>query len=488
MTKRVLGLAMGLVAALGLTGCTTPDDRTPPSSSPSTTERPPAPRPKDRDEEAVLSALRRIDLCAVLDKALAATPGAPADANPEAPQPSRCDLAGMRYPISATVVGLVHSTRLSLQARAIGGAKGYVRYGSSSCAVFLPVSFEKAIEFSQVPHGTPSDEACRTVVDVAAASAGVLADPDTVQVAPRWNACDALTDALGSEAEKTKLLGDGLDDCADFTHVPSPLSISFANELVPTGDPRDVTIGGKQARVYEFDDGVCDIDWRQGPFNSRYAAEPEYPVRLISLDCDRGKTVAESLVRVLGEAPPDDVAPQRPLLYAPDEPDSPYPGACAYVDGSDLNRCEPYVETRVPDQPGELAKVGVTDGQVGCAAAMDAVGRQFGAGLRPVAIMGSCYFVEPERRIQVLFAINPGRTIGDTDSTKVTVAGHPGYAKSSASYVDYRLSTTTTLEGDATLELRVTTGPVVPKDGSLPAGNDKKAESVLTDILGAHFS
>ncbi|HEY0448182.1 hypothetical protein [Actinophytocola sp.] len=486
MSNRVIALAC--IAVLGLAGCTTPPstDRTSPTEP---TERPSAPSPKDRDKGAVLAALRRLDLCALLDKAMAATPQFPPDAEPTAHQPFQCRLDGMAHPVTAAAVTMIHDTRLSLPVRAIGGAKAYVDQGTSTCDVFLPVSFELAIQFSQMPQGQPNDETCRVVTTLATASAAALADPTAVQIEPRWDACSVLRDALGSEADEAKLVGNTFDDCTDFSHQPIPASISFADDFISTGQPRTETIGGKQVRIYA-QDGSCDIYWRQGPFSSKYATEPDYQVLAITPDCDRSKALAESLMTVLGTAPPADVAPQRPLLYTPDEPDSPYPGACAYVDVSDPKRCKPYAEVPVPADPAKIPAAALADADVLCAVAVDAVATYFGTRLRPVAVSDAgtdCYFVEPERQIHLGFTIDGGPPRRDPGDRQASVAGHPGYVAADASQHEYRLSTSSKLDGHGTVTLAVTTGPVNSRS-PLPTGTDKKTKAVLADILRTYFS
>lgn len=125
------------------------------------------------------------------------------------------------------------------------------------------------------------------------------------------------------------------------------------------------------------------------------------------------------------------------------------------------------------------------------AVALDTVAATFGEGLRPATLptpSPRCYFVEPERRIQVRFAISGGRTTGDSENKPVTIAGHPGYVTLTPSFISYTVSTTLTVDGDSALELTVATGPLIAYDTPLPPGSDKKAESAITDIVRAHFS
>src|SRR5262249_28924135 len=157
-------------------------------------------------------------------------------------------------------------------------------------------------------------------------------NPDAVRAKPVWDACTALAGALDTEADTAKLVRNGLNSCFN-----SSRSISFAAEPPPSAEPkppRETSIGGNRVRIYEQEEN-CPVYWRRRPFDSRYAPTRDYQVAVTSTDCDNSANLAYSSMAVLKEAPPTDVAPQRPLLYRPDEPDSPYPGACAYVDDTD---------------------------------------------------------------------------------------------------------------------------------------------------------
>ncbi|HEX6356018.1 hypothetical protein [Actinophytocola sp.] len=472
MTSRVVAVAACL-AALGLAGCTTPEAPPPTTQS---TENQPVARPKDRDKDAVLAAVRQLDLCALLDKAK--TVGPFAGARPVARQPFECTLTGAAGLVTVTAIGIGHQNRIESAIRTIGGAKAYVKEGGG-CYVSLPVSFTTALEFSQAP--APG---CADVTTLAAAAADALADPDSLQTKPVWDACTALADAL--DADETKLSGNGLADC---TSAPATASISFVDDLPPSDEqqPTQTTIGGTQVRVYDEED--CVVSWRQEPFDVRYASTPDYPVVVRTPDCDTSKDLAESLMAVLEKAPPSDVAPQRPLLYRPDELDSPYPGACAYVDELDPNRCEPYVEVMVPDDPAEILRAANDDADVQCAMAVRSVGTRFGSKLVPVADSEAgtrCFFVEPERRLQLTFSLSHGKVVNDFDGKPVTIAGHPGFVTTDKASITYELSTATKLDGEGTVALSVSAGPATAE--VLAPGTDENAESVLTDVLREYFS
>lgn len=479
MTARAIAVVACLVA-LGLAGCTTPGPEAPPPTTQSTGDRS-VPRQQDRDGDAVLAAVRQLDLCALLNRVKVAGPFPSAVSVMR--QPFECVLTGGAGHVAVTVVGFGHQTRVESAARTVGGAKAYVKQGGG-CHVYLPLSFTTALEFAQAP---VSD--CADVTALADAAATVLAKPDTVRAEPVWDACTALAEAL--DAGTAKLSGNGPADCTNHSREPTAASVSFADDLPPSDEertPRPTTIGGTQARVYE-EEGNCEVHWRQRLFDGPYATTPDHQVVVRTPDCDTSQDLAESLTAVLEKPPPTDVAPQRPLLYGPDEPDSPYPGACAHVDEPDPDRCEPYAEVAVPGDPAAILRAATDDAHVQCALAVRPVGAAFGTELAPVADSAAgtrCLFVEPERRLRLTFSVSHGRVVDDSDGEPVTVAGHPGYRTTDATSLTYDLSTATRLDGEGTVTLTVATGPA--NAGTLAPGTDGKAESVLADVLREHFS
>jgi hypothetical protein len=477
MTARAIALA--LVAVLGLVGCTTGDTGGPPSTMPSTTPSttPSArdsARPTDRDEDAVLAAVRQLDLCALLDRAKAG--GAFAGGRPVARRPFECVLSGAADLVAVSVTGIGHRTRVESVTRAVGGAKAYVEQGGG-CYVHLPVSFTTALRFSQVPASN-----CESLTGLAGAAVAALADPDAFRAEAVWDACTALADAL--DADEAALSGNGPADC---TSREPKASISFADDHPPSGE-QQTSVGDTRVRVFEEAEN-CAVYWRQGPFDVRYAATTDYQVVVRTSDCDGATDLAESLMAVLEEAPPDSVAAQRQLLYQPDEPDSPYPGACAYVDELDPKRCAPYVEVAVPDGTAAVLGAATDDADVQCALAVRAVGAGFGSELVPVADSGAgnrCFFVEPKRQVQLTFSLAYGRVVDQFGGEPVTVAGHPGFVTSDSTSITYDLSTGTELDGEGNVTLRVSAGPA--NAGHLAPGTGGKAESTLADILRRYFS
>lgn len=469
MTARVATVVVVLV--VGLAGCTT-NPTGPRELVPSSAPPPPAQeRPKDRSREALLTALRGIDLCAVLD--------ALSTAKPTTLAPFTCTVGDQFDGLSATVVGFDHSSRVTLPTRSIGGVKAYVKEASTRCSVYLPVSFTWAVEFSQ-------NTSCQAVVTASAAAVPVLTDPAQARVDPWWDGCTALAEVLELGAGEPKLVGARLADCAYFApEREKQASLAFTEPESRWGKSRPASVGS--TRVQLFQDGEnCGVYWRQGAFASSFARKPDYPVFLATSSCDHTTELTESAIGILAAPPPTGITAQDPLLYSPSEPDGPYLGACAYLeDETEARTCEPYRETPVPDD-----LTNSYNAQVMCAASVDAVREHFGARPRPVAESDngeSCHFVEPERTAVLTFVVRGGRVGSGPDGRQVSVEGHPGFLEADGRSVHYRVSTTDDVDRDGAVEFIVRTGPAVAPDTSLPPGTEARAEAVLADILETYF-
>jgi hypothetical protein len=188
-------------------------------------------------------------------------------------------------------------------------------------------------------------------------------------------------------------------------------------------------------------------------------------------------------------SPPPDGASQDPLLYGPDEPDTPFPGACANLDPKVAEHCRPHTDTRVPDD------VLHADADTQCAVARNAVAKHLGASLVPVAVddgeLASCYFVEPERQVQIRFRVEADPIDGIPEVFTVReaeIAGHPGYVEDAPDQKAYRVWVAVSndpREGGG-LSLTIDAGPA-RRDGQPPADASAKAESIVADVLAAYF-
>jgi hypothetical protein len=432
---------VGVLFAVVVSGCSSDSPDTGPPSS-STADRPEVVKPVDRDAEAVMAALRRVDLCSVVRELSGA-------AEVEQRDPFSCTGSG----VSVGVVDLPADRRLKMPVRDIGGAKAYVAQTSGDCVVYFPVSFEYAVE---VEAG-----GCEPAVRL------------RLGTTARWDACGALGRALGND---TDLIEAG-EYVGAACEPPAPEMAHLAFDSPLIGETTSVTVGGRAAEVQE-DGDVCWTAWSD---------PPGLWTSVAANGCDTSKTLAESVMDVIA-TPPADGRPQDPLLYKPDDADTPYLGACANLEPRVAKYCRPYADTEVPDDAPLDADV---DTQ--CAIARDAVTEHLGE-LVPVVVddgeNASCYFVEGERRVEVRFFVRSEPVAGIPDVFKVRealIAGHSAYVENGPEQDVYRVWVATSEDprGDGTIGLTISAGPA-RREGQPIAGDE--ADLVIGDVLAAYFS
>lgn len=148
MTAR-RSLIPGLVLLALAAGCTTPDD-----SPRSTSARPEPPKvevPLDRDEGAVLTTLRGLDPCSLLDPAAIGAPGGTVP-RPTGAGECRVDAAELGDHVSVVLgepFGREQKYRSALLD--LRGAKAYLDVsepGTDSCRVAVAVSFRRVVSFA----------------------------------------------------------------------------------------------------------------------------------------------------------------------------------------------------------------------------------------------------------------------------------------------------------------------------------------------------
>lgn len=304
----------GCVLALGLAGC---DAQGPDDAAPTSTSDHPAPEaPKDRDEQAVLAALARIDMCAVLGSAVAGTPRAPRPSTCEISQPNGGSFRLRVEPLSTT-------QRQRFPSRALGGAKAYVEDFGNSCAIRFPVSFNLALTID-VHHAAQNKPADPCEVAETATVATTLADPAAARTNTRWEACAALESVPGIDTYGPDPMAT-MDRCTKRSSVVV-LSFKYSTPGSTIDGWQRGTVGGVEVWTLDergADPPGCTVEWSQGPAASRYADDgAQLVASLRAPDCGQLTPLVEPLITTLRQPPPD-VEPQRPLLYRPDEPDSP---------------------------------------------------------------------------------------------------------------------------------------------------------------------
>lgn len=474
MTGRLAVRVLVGVMAFVLTGCSAgPPTRT----EPSTVEHPPAEVPVDRDRAAVIAALRELDLCAVLESV--APDGTDVEASTSRPFSCALRVGEEFYALRVQVEKFDSTDRLHLPVRDLGGAKAYVGDLADECQVSLPVSFRVAIVFHVRGECGPAQE-------MAADAAAVLANPDPVRRDAVWDACGAMVAAV--EDDDQVVTSDGvLESCADKSGTQ--FQLTYGKPASPREDKWESgVVDGVTVWTAGDDANGCRSEWSSGTAPEQDRGD-QIVAAVWALDCESVADLVAELVPVLKE-PPQRVAPQRPLLYRFDEPDSPRVGACAYVEDEP---CEPYVEVPVPTGQAEIVRAAEADVNVKCAIAIEAVTTHFGAGMLAVTVpddrLTKCVFVEPERSVQVevnLWADPADRvTTGRPGHREIELAGHPGYLRSRNDELDYSLATSTRTDEPGTLRLDVIPGPLGGE--RLAPEIEDKAESVLTDILRKRF-
>jgi hypothetical protein len=292
-----------LTVVLGLTGCTDPAP-----TRQSRTERPTTEKPAGRDQQRVVDALRRLDMCALLDVAVGS------GRKLRAHHPSTCSTFDSAPEVSVSVARMPADKRADLKVKELGGAKAYapVLDGSQTdCAVHLPVSAALVIAFR-------SGYTCAEIEPMVAEAATALREPSALEGEPRWEACTALHEVAGVDVVES------LDLCSD-TKTLAILEFRYSTPgAVATRGWTQSTIEGVEVSTSDDRDPdapSCTSEWSVGPALSDHA-DGELVARVRAIDCSKVTPLVAPLITVLGKKP-DAGDPQRPLLYAPGEPDHP---------------------------------------------------------------------------------------------------------------------------------------------------------------------
>jgi hypothetical protein len=380
--------------------------------------------PGDRDDHAVLAALREIDPCALL----AAGPKLSGLALRRV-GPRRCELGAA--PLDAWVgVSLGKNAELSPRwggtRVTVAGAKGYRSGFDAFCDVLLPVSFRRVIAIEARSGDWTGFDSCTVAMQFAAAAVPVLDTARSHNDGPlqRWDACTLLDAALGEEAVRYEIRGDAIDSCAAKAHGSPPKSadLTLRFGLDPhtiTDPPGGVPADGRPVRVASGPE--CSLAWNVGGF-----AAPDQIVQVWAADCARTPLLLQA-VRTALHRTLRTVAPQHPLLYRPDERDLPQDGACVDFQTT-LGGCQPYTGAPAPAGRVELRD----DPAVLCGISVAAVARHF-PGLSPVEAKGSgCAFVEPDHEQELTITARPAAELPTADMYSygtpqhITLSGNPG--------------------------------------------------------------
>ncbi len=391
-----------------------------------------------RDAAAVISALKQLDACALLDPASAAVPGFPPGVERERDDPHSCKI---QEPGGYGEVELILGTPLDRRARflsqprTVAGTVVYVSQPMSECVYLLPVGPVHAIRFQALARvgEIGSCAALDTLVPVAVAKIATAAPPG--HALAKVDACSVLAAALGDRRPSRMTSGfdwRGLDSCQALSaeDVGSDLRLRYTKDPARSYDGLPSRqVGGRTV----FAIGDCHLAWSQG--RSGLPGESEAFSRVeLRADCDRLDALAAEVMRFL-DAPPPDVPPVKPLLYPQGQTGLPDDGACADVPPE--QPCLPSAHRPyTPHDPVALANAAAADPSVLCGLAEEAVRTHFGPELRPVLSSAGgtrtqgCLFVEPNHRRQVSVQIAAGGLSDSSDGRAVTVAGRPGVVRS----------------------------------------------------------
>lgn len=415
MRKRLLlGIAVLLLAGVG---CTSHEHAATPAPTP--VHHPKAPIPRDRDPQAVIAALARLDPCSLIDPKTAHSSLFPATTPAIASGPHTCALKNSSADLLVVSLGEQRQDTFDARPLLLAGSKAY--QSPAGCRLDLPVSFTKAIVLNAAWGVTDrSARQCdKTLRNFGLVAARALRHPAvTRRPLSGWSACAVLRNILGASADRLND-DDGIDQC----HTPGPDWTQTIVRLSYDLEPRDhdtTKIAGHTAHVWSD----CNLVWTEGP--SGVAELPRQLIDISAPKCDRAKELAARTMRLLsGPAPKPQAEPQQPLTYRSNEPDVAAAGACVDFRDDENLECEPYHAVHIPRGTKAVLRAGQADPNVSCAVAVEAVRKYFGtamrpvvAGIQPVGTWSECAFVEPDHAI-VLSA-----RLGPSDGKTTTIAGH----------------------------------------------------------------
>jgi len=380
--------------------------------------------PPDRDGDAVFTALRQLDACALLDGPGMAAAGLPGNAKPTPIAPHSCS-----FTVDKTfnddvevVLGTIWSFSDAYHEAplTIGGAKAYLHDVSlanqSECEVHIPVSFAMAVQVRSRAGYQSKTNSCDQAKAAAATVVAKLGNPDAVTVPAsrplaNWDGCSLLTKALGDLDPKKVRLDQGdalapLDGCSvkredskDSSTDLGQVNLKYTSDPLTGANRKPAQVGDKTANIYDGGDS-CDVDWGLGASGSPDSLYGTTVVNVRLKDCDSAKALAVKIQKVLAGPAPTGGKPQRPLLYGPNDPDSVGVGACLDFSVSD-GTCVPYQPFALPASFNDWFPAANNQPAIGCAIASDAVKEVFGDAYHAVVWGQHCFFVEPTHALTI---------------------------------------------------------------------------------------
>ncbi|QUQ67693.1 hypothetical protein [Kutzneria sp. CA-103260] len=366
--------------------------------------------PADRDNNAVLAGLRRLDACALFD-----------GAQPVPLGPHACGfvLDPKSHATLKVAVGLdsPFSRRWTLNPISIGGAKAYWATGEAGCQLDIPVSFTSAVYLAS------DTKSCDPVKAAAATVVAKLGNPDAVAVpASRplagWDGCSLLDKALGGLDPKAKVQQDVVETPFDTCSVvdATPRTPKATLDMQYTSDPLSGLnrtprqVGDKTANVDDLG-STCDVAWAVGPSGS----DQSHNTAVVSVrlkGCDAATALAVKVQQALAGPTPSNDKPQRPLVYGANDPDTEAVGACVDFQSHD-GSCRPYQPITLPRSFSQWFAAANTQTSIACAISVDAVHQVYGDAFKPVLSGDFCYYVEPTHALLLSFDVSTVYKPGD---------------------------------------------------------------------------
>ncbi|SHF90812.1 DUF3558 domain-containing protein [Streptoalloteichus hindustanus] len=381
-----------------------------------------AEQPVDRPAEAVLSALRQLDACALIDPAAATGAGFPNNARAVPTAPHSCEYAADGGAKARVQVGrgFDHSGRYHAEPINLNGVKAYLYRGEkrneTPCEISVPVSFTLSINL-EVRLGTGAGgDACAQVKALGAAATTKLGNPDSVTADPakrtlvNWDGCTLARIVTAQQPNLRRMSSrDALDECQlveDKKQGGDDTKVEIRYDTDPLqGNQTIRQVGGRNAAITELS-GSCWVRWAHGPSGSPEKLHPLTVVTIKGSTCDNTTRTAAEAMRALAGAPPAAPPPQRPLTYRPDEQDDAAAGACVdYISAGSATGCRPHTGARVPSDKKDLIAAANADPNVACSAADETVRQVFGSAMRPVTYGAHCFWGEPTHAITVRVTI-----------------------------------------------------------------------------------
>lgn len=440
---------------LTLTACAVdPRART----APAVTPLPPVTHPKvespDRNPTAVLSAVRRLDPCALLDPGEARLPGVPAGTptKREAPFHCRLDIENYKdYQVYLTIVDLPTEERLELSTEPIGGMRSYRTAENNACAVYLPISFRLSVEIT-AEQLDGDVEPCDQAGAVAEQVVARLGAPEQVESEPRWDACTVLATALNVDMANVSAKSEW--DVSSCESDEANLRLRDADEFGEVDDDTPVQVDDDYR-------GVCLVSANAGGV----AVSVTHP------SCDEAKRIAGPVMEIVA-APPPAGEPQRPVLYPWDEPDVPNPVCRSVADPT----CQPYIEVPVPEGPPlEVLRHALADPNIQCALAAEVLDAE----LTPVTVGTECHFVGAGAPTVSTYLQAGSSYVPGSEETEVD--GRPAELRIEEKYGYLLVALAENLPGDVVLivSMRADT------EGQI---KEQTLRTVAEEILDRHFS